>query len=89
MSSSRNSRARLPSRRAPAPRDQLEAESDRIRQQAEQREERARRAAEEEIKASANKARREALAAADQTAPSWGETQEQQSTSPISGYRTF
>jgi hypothetical protein len=69
--------------------DQLEAESERIRQQAEQREERARRTAEEEIKATANKARREALAAAEQTAPSWGEHHEQPPTSPISGYRTF
>jgi hypothetical protein len=69
--------------------DQLEAESDRIRRQAEQREERARRAAEEEIKASVNKARREALAAAGQTAPTWAEQHEPQSTSPVSGYRTF
>ena len=52
--------------------DQLEAESDRIRKQAEQREERARRAAEEEIKASAGRARREALAAAEETAPDLG-----------------
>lgn len=68
--------------------DQLEAESDRIRRQAQQREERARRAAEDEIKASVGRARREALAAAEETAPSWAES-EQQSGGAISGYRTF
>jgi colicin import membrane protein len=69
--------------------DQLEAESERIRRQAEQREERARQTADEEIKASTNRARREALAAAEQTAPSWGEHHETPPPSPISGYRTF
>lgn len=64
---------------------QLHAESERIRGQAEQREERLRRAAEEEIKASAKRARREALAAADETAPTWS-----RSESPSgAGYRTF
>ncbi len=67
--------------------DQLEAESDRIRRQAEQREDRARQVAEDEIKASATKARREALAAAEETAPSWADRDEQEST--VSGYRTF
>jgi hypothetical protein len=70
--------------------DQLEAESDRIRKQAEQREERARRTAEEEVKARVGRARREALAAAEETAPSWAERAEQpQPAGPISGYRTF
>lgn len=66
--------------------DQLKAESERIRVQAEQREERVRRAAEDEIKASASKARREALAAVDQTAPSWAR-REAAASGP--GYRTF
>jgi len=64
----------------------LRAESERIRVQAEQREDRVRRAAEDEIKASASKARREALAAADQTAPSWAR-RETAASGP--GYRTF
>jgi hypothetical protein len=64
----------------------LRAESERIRVQAEQREDRVRRAAEDEIKASASKARREALAAADQTAPSWAR-REAAASGP--GYRTF
>ncbi len=54
--------------------------------QAERREQRAREAAEEEIKASANKAKREALAAAEETAPTWAHSETPASTS---GYRTF
>jgi hypothetical protein len=67
--------------------DQLQAESDRIRKQAQQREERARRTAEEEIKASTSRARREAIAAADETAPSWSPPTPDEA--PVSGYRTF
>jgi hypothetical protein len=66
--------------------EQLEAESERIRVQAEQREARVREAAEEEIKASAKRARREALAAAEETAPTWSRATE----APAGpGYRTF
>ena len=67
--------------------DQLEAESDRIRKQAEQREERARQVAEDEIKATASRARREALAAAEQSAPDWEPRSPVEA--PVSGYRTF
>ena len=64
----------------------LKAESERIRVQADQREERIRQAAEDEIKATAKRARREALAAADDTAPTWAR---QEAASSGSGYRTF
>ena len=67
--------------------DQLQAESDRIRKQAEQREERARRAAEDEIKASTSRARREAIAAAEETRPPGRRAAS--ARAPVSGYRTF
>jgi hypothetical protein len=64
----------------------MRLESDRIRLQAEKREERAREVTEDEVRASASKAKREALAAAEESAPSW---LRHESPAPTAGYRTF
>ena len=67
--------------------DQLQAESERIKQQAQRREERARAATEEEIRSSVNRARREVQAAAEDDGPTWLQSQPKPQRS--AGYRTY
>ena len=67
--------------------DQLQAESERIKQQAQRREERARAATEEEIRSSVNRARREVQAVAEDDGPTWLQSQPKPQRS--AGYRTY
>jgi hypothetical protein len=67
--------------------EQLQTESERIKQQALRREERARAATEEDIRASVSRARREVQAAATDDGPAWLETQPKPQTR--AGYRTY
>ena len=68
--------------------EQLQAESERIKQQAQRREERARAATEEEVRASVSRARREVQAAALGRRPEPGSRRQPKQQSPA-GYRTY